>query len=69
MTSGTKNRLLGLTKELAADWALTKDSWRDAKALEFEKQFIDELMVGVNATVTNIDALERVLNKVRTDCE
>ena len=69
MTSATKNRLLGLTKELAADWAATKDSWRDAKALEFEKRFLDDLMAGVSAAVTNIDALERVLNQVRDDCE
>ena len=69
MTSATKNRLLGLTKELAADWAATKDSWRDAKALEFEKRFIEDLNAGVNAAVTNIDALERALNKVRSDCE
>lgn len=69
MTSATKNRLLGLTKALAADWAVTKDSWRDAKALEFEKRFIEELMGGVNAAVTNIDSLERVLNQVRSDCE
>lgn len=69
MTSATKNRLLGLTKELAADWAATKDYWRDAKAQEFEKRFIEDLMVGVNAAVTNIDALERALNKVRSDCE
>jgi len=69
MTSGAKNRLLGLTKELAADWAATKDSWRDAKATEFEKRFIGDLMAGVNAAVTNIDALERILNQVRSDCE
>ena len=69
MTSATKNRLLGLTKELAADWAATKDAWRDAKAMEFEKRFLDDLMGGVNAAVTNIDSLERVLNQVRDDCE
>ena len=69
MTSGAKNRLLGLTKELAADWAATKDQWSDAKSHEFEKRFIDDLMTGVNAAMTNIDSLERALNKVRDDCE
>ncbi|MEY4386554.1 MAG: hypothetical protein RLY20_1837 [Verrucomicrobiota bacterium] len=69
MTSGCKNRLLGLTKELAADWAATKDHWNDAKSQEFEKRFIEELMTGVNAALTNIDTLERALNKVREDCE
>ena len=69
MSSGAKNRLLGLTKELAADWAATKDHWSDAKSQEFEKRFIDDLMAGVTAAMTNIDALERVLEKVREDCE
>jgi hypothetical protein len=69
MTSAAKNRLIGLTKELAADWAATKDCWSDAKSREFEQRFIEEITAGVNAAVTNIDALERVLNKVREDCE
>ena len=69
MPTGSKNRLLGLTKELAADWAATKDHWTDAKSQEFEKRFIEELMTGVNAAMTNIDTLERVLNKIRDDCE
>jgi len=69
MTSGSKNRLLGLTKELAANWAETKDHWSDAKSLEFEKRFIDDLMAGVTAAMTNMDTLERALNKVREDCE
>jgi cytochrome c556 len=69
MTSGSKNRLLGLTKELAADWAATKDHWNDAKSQEFEKRFIDDLMAGVTAAMTNMDTLERALNKVRDDCE
>lgn len=69
MIGGSKNRLLGLTKELAADWAATKDHWSDAKSMEFEKRFLDDLMTGVNAAMTNIDTLERALNKVRDDCE
>ena len=69
MTSGAKNRLLGLTKELAADWAATKDHWGDAKSQEFEKRFIDDLMAGVTAAMTNMDTLERAINKVREDCE
>ena len=69
MTSGAKNRLLGLTKELAADWAATKDHWRDAKSQEFEKRFIEDLVAGVTAAMTHMDTLERALNKVREDCE
>jgi hypothetical protein len=69
MIADSKNRLIGLTRELAADWAATKDHWRDAKSMEFEKRFIEDLMGSVNVAVVNIDTLERVLNKVREDCE
>ena len=69
MTSASKNRLVGLTKELAADWAQTREYWNDAKSLEFEKRFLDDLTAGVNSAVTNIDALERILNQVHDDCD
>ena len=67
--SASQNRLLGLTKELAAEWANTKQSWSDAKSREFERRFLDELFAGVNQAVTQIESLERILNKVRADCE
>lgn len=67
--SASQNRLLSLTKELAAEWAVTKQSWSDAKSREFEQRFLDELFAGVNQAVTNIETLERILNKIRADCE
>lgn len=69
MIADSKNRLIGLTRELAADWAATKDHWRDGKSVEFEKRFIEDLVASVNVAVVNIDTLERALNKVREDCE
>ena len=67
--NGTQNRLMGLTKELRADWEQTKQYWNDAKSQEFEKRFLDELIGGVNQAITNIDSLERIVDKVRSDCE
>lgn len=64
-----QNRLNALTKELRAEWEQTKQYWNDAKSHEFEKRFLDELNSGVNQTITSLDALERVLSKVRDDCE
>jgi hypothetical protein len=51
------------------DWAATKESWRDAKSREFEQQYLNELTAAVNAAVTHLDALERVLEQIREDCE
>ena len=67
--SASQNRLMGLTKELAAEWASTKQSWSDAKSREFEQRFLDELFAGVNQAVTHIESLERILNHIHTDCE
>jgi len=66
---GSKNRLMGLTKELRAEWEQTKQYWNDAKSHEFEQRFLEELTAGVNQTIANMDALERVITKVRNDCE
>ena len=66
---GSKNSLMGLTKELRAEWDQTRQSWNDAKSLEFEQRFLNDLLAGVNQAIANIDTLERVINKVRNDCE
>ena len=63
-----QNRLTGLTRELHAAWQQTRQHWNDAKSLEFEKRFLDDLMANVNQAVANIDALERVLTKIHDDC-
>ena len=67
--SASQNRLAGLTNNLRAEWEQTKHSWADAKSREFEQRFLDELFAGVNQTITNIESLERVLAKIRADCE
>ena len=67
--TGSSNRLMGLTKQLRAEWDQTKQYWNDAKSQEFEQRFLSELIAGVNQTIANIDTLERVISKVRNDCE
>ena len=67
--NAAKNRLMGLTKQLRADWEQTRQYWNDAKADEFEKRFLEELFAQVNQAVSNTDNLERIINKVRADCE
>lgn len=64
-----KSRLEALTKELAASWSETCDSWRDAKSQEFGQRFMDELFSGVNRTAACIADLDKIINKIRHDCE
>jgi hypothetical protein len=67
--SGNKSRLVGLTRDLSLRWEETKNYWRDAKSEEFERRFMVELGAGVNRTITNLEKLEELLKKVRSDCE
>jgi hypothetical protein len=67
--SGSKNRLVAITKELSNRWDETKNYWRDAKAQEFEQRYMLELFASVDKTITVMDKLNEVVTKVRNDCE
>jgi hypothetical protein len=62
-------RLAGLTKELRVQWQDTKHYWRDAKSLEFESRYMEELLASVDRTVTVIEQLDKLMSKIRKDCE
>ena len=67
--SGSKNRLVAITKELSNRWDETKNYWRDAKSQEFEQRYMVELFANVDKTITVMDKLNELVTKVRNDCE
>jgi thymidylate synthase len=62
-------RLTGITKELWNEWQQARNCWRDAKSQEFEEKYLAELMSSVDKTVAVIDQLDKLLIKIRRDCE
>ncbi len=66
-TSST--RLAWIKKELRAQWLDTKAYWKDAKSLEFEHKYMEELLASVDRTVTVIEQLDKLVEKIRKDCE
>lgn len=67
--SGSKTRLAAITKELWLKWEQTKESWKDAKCQEFERDYMAELLAAVDKAVTVIEQLDRLVTKVRSECE
>ncbi|MEI6783284.1 MAG: hypothetical protein WCQ21_20465 [Verrucomicrobiota bacterium] len=65
----SSNRLSGITKELRAQWQETRNYWKDAKSLEFEQKYMEELLASVDRTVTVMEQLDKLITKIRTDCE
>ena len=67
--SGAGQRLGGLTRDLTNRWQHTKESWRDAKATEFERQYLDELQASVEKAMQVTEQLDKLMAKIRSDCE
>jgi len=67
--TGNRSRLSAISKELAQRWRETRNHWRDARAEQFERQYMSELLIRVDKTVTVIEKLDEVLIRVRKDCE
>ena len=67
--SANGKMLATVTKDLSRRWEETKHHWQDAKSREFEQRFLAELFAVVDRAVPVFDDLEKVVSKVRTDCE
>lgn len=67
--SANRSQLAAITKELSGHWRQTRESWKDAKSEEFEHKYLEELFDGVDTAVAVMDQLEKLLNKIRTECE
>ena len=67
--NATGGRLDAITKELWLQWQQTKEYWRDEKAEEFEKKYLEELVASVSKAVGVIEELDKLTNKIRRDCE
>jgi hypothetical protein len=66
--SSYKTRLLMITRDLSVQWEQTKEYWRDAKAQEFERHYLAELIAGVDRAATVIDEIDKAFNKIKKDC-
>lgn len=64
-----RTRLATLTKILVNDWQHTKEHWRDTQANQFEKQHIEGLLHNVSATIEIIEKLDKLITRVKKDCE
>jgi hypothetical protein len=62
-------RLALLTLQLSNQWQQTRETWQDAKGQEFQRTYMDELVTSVDRAVTVIDQLDKLIMRVRKDCE
>ena len=70
MNIGANGKVLAAaTREVSLRWVETKNSWQDAKSQEFEEKYIIELVASVDRAMAIFDELDKLITKVRNDCE
>ncbi|MBL9157045.1 MAG: hypothetical protein JNJ70_06225 [Verrucomicrobiales bacterium] len=65
----SKGRLVGLSRELLRVWQDTQESWRDGKAREFDTHYMQPMFDAVDHAAAAIEDLDKVLHRLRQDCE
>ena len=61
--------VMSATKELWLRWQETRSSWQDSKSGEFEQRYLLELQGGVDRALPVFADLDKLIAKVRSDCE
>ena len=67
--TGSGRMIAATTRDLSARWAETKESWRDSKAAEFEAKYLASLFGSMERMMAAFDQLDKVVSKIRSDCE
>jgi hypothetical protein len=67
--TSTGQTISAATKELARQWTQTREFWNDAKADHFEAKYLSEMIAGVDRTLPVFDDLQKLLSRMRSDCE
>jgi uncharacterized protein YukE len=66
---GCSSTLAQIAKDLSSEWEETQAHWRDAKAAEFQREYLDELPALIAKSREALEELDRFLRKVRSACE
>lgn len=67
--NNSRGRLVGTSRELLRSWQETQQYWHDRKAKEFDATYMQPLFDAVENASTAMDDLEKMLKKLRKDCE
>ena len=63
------SRLQHALKDLREKWDITRESWADQVALDFEKNHLDSIEHLVKHTIVGMDKLSESLGKIRRQCQ
>lgn len=62
-------RLQHALKDLREKWDITRESWADQVALDFERNHLEPLEHMLRQSVVGMDKLSEALGKIRRQCQ
>ena len=62
-------RIAALTRDLETRWNSTREYWTDHRSREFDRVYMRELLSSVNILVAAAQELDKIIAKVKTDCD
>jgi hypothetical protein len=62
-------RLDALTRDLRLKWRQTRETWTDARGAEFDARYMQELFASVDRSLEVIAELDKLVTRIRKDCE
>jgi len=65
----SSSRLTAIARDLSGQWQETRHHWRDAKSEEFHRRYVVELLATVERTVAIMEQLDKILERIKDDCE
>jgi hypothetical protein len=70
MTISANGRALAIaTKDLFLRWEEAKQFWQDAKAADFEQEYLTHLQTAVDRATPVFEELDKLVTRVRSECE
>ncbi len=64
-----RSRLMAIAKEISLQWEAAQDSWKDGKSQEFDRKYMEQLLLHIEKAVAVCEKLDKIITKVRSDCE
>ena len=62
-------KLTKATKSFLAAWQQAQHYWRDSKAKEFDKLYMESLPDTIQGATKVIEEIDKIIKKARRDCE
>jgi hypothetical protein len=66
---GCASTLAQAGRNVSTEWQEAQAHWRDAKAAEFQREYLDPLPPQLARAQETLEELHRLLGKIRSECE